>query len=135
VRPNSVANPTGWVVARYENVAFLAGDFTNGDPCAAYFATPPATLTFTYDRRAAANYAIEQSYNNNLLPDHDAGRRVSRRLGTSNQSGLFIPFANFSYSVLTGQPGQTGSNRVSDIHFGSHVDGRATHDTRCGRCM
>ncbi len=95
----------GWIIARYEDVGFTG---LGGDPCADETFTELSSLTFPYDRRAAANYAIEHSYQNTELPNPLIGNRVTRRLA-SNGSQEFIPFANFYYSYLTGDPNETGS--------------------------
>lgn len=92
----------GWIVAHMNERDYVHG----GDPCGSI--APPTQLSFTYNRHAAANYAIEHSWQNNSLTNPIAGFRVTRRL-TVNQSGYFIPFANFTYSNLTGGTGATGS--------------------------
>jgi hypothetical protein len=101
----------GWIPIRYEGVNFTAVTApATQNPCAANTTvTLPTSLTFTYDRRAAANYAIEHSWRNNSLSNPIAENRVTRRLGDNNQSGTFIPFANFVYSNLSGASGATGS--------------------------
>jgi len=99
---------TGWIVARIEDKFYVDEVTADSDPCDGKV-PEGSDLTFIYDRQAAANYAIEHSWQNNSLPNPIAGGRVTRRLGSNNQSGFFIPFANFTYSMLTGEPGETGS--------------------------
>lgn len=103
VGATNASTPIGWIIARYKGNSYVEG----GDPCT--MLPVPTQLTFTYNRRAAANYAIEHSWYNNVLSNPIAGSRVTRRLGFNNQSGYFIPFANFTYSNLTGNPSATGS--------------------------
>jgi hypothetical protein len=94
--------PIGWIAARYDGLSYLAGG--NIDPCN-NLVNVPVTLSFEYDRRAAANYAIEHSYDTaynhgNLQP---VGL-VTQRIATIPQ----IPYAYFRYSDI-GQVGKTGS--------------------------
>jgi hypothetical protein len=96
-------DPLGWIIARYEDRQYVEGN----DPCL-NLVPSPKRLTFPYDRQAAANYAIEHSYQNDGLADPLIGQRVSRRL-VNNQSGIAIPFADFYYSYLSGSEGRTGS--------------------------
>jgi len=93
--------PTGWIIARYEEVYYTVAD----DPCASL--TAPPQITFFYDRFAAANYAIEHAWQNNEILPIPYSRTTWRLL--DNASGLAIPFANFSYTSVTGQEGATGS--------------------------
>ncbi|MBN8592786.1 MAG: PD40 domain-containing protein [Anaerolineae bacterium] len=96
-----------WVPVRYDGVNYSTiTDPCNGD---SRLEPTPASLSLPYDRRATANYAIEHSWLNDTLANPIAGQRATRRLGTFNQSGTFMPFANFTYSSLSGQPGQTAS--------------------------
>ena len=92
----------GWIAARIDDKVYIDG----GDTCSSI--TTPTNISFGYDREAAANYAVEHSYQNNGLSNPLAGGRVTRRLA-NNQSSLLIPFANFTYSNITGVTGATGS--------------------------
>jgi len=84
-------NNIGWIMVAYGSKSYLNG--ANPDPCATQYATAPDTLTFPYDRQAAAVYAIEQSYQNNIVSDPGNGR-VSSQLLTPIPDVLF---ANFDY--------------------------------------
>jgi hypothetical protein len=62
-------------------------------------------ITFTYDRNAAAQYAIEHSYR--IIPNNNPNpltRRTTLRL-----SNIAIPFAFFDYDELLGGATRTGS--------------------------
>jgi uncharacterized repeat protein (TIGR01451 family) len=97
-----------WIVVRYQGVDFT----TVYDPCPTV--TPPAVLTFKYDRQAAANYAIEHSYQNwDLIKSGNnpsQSGRATVNLGVLNLSGFSIPYADFNYSsFLSTAQGSTGS--------------------------
>jgi hypothetical protein len=96
VSSTDVATAQGWLVIRYEGRDYL----TAPDSCASTAPTP-TTLTFTYDRLAAANYAFEHSWDNYFTPNLASGH-VSRKL-------TGIPYADFFYSYLSTSPGSTGS--------------------------
>ncbi len=90
---------TGWLLARYNslNYATLSGPCGNLDQ--------PSTLSFPYDRRSAANYAIEHSYDTAYNHGNlQSVGLVTQRITTSPQ----IPYAYFRYSDI-GQAGKTGS--------------------------
>jgi hypothetical protein len=90
-------DPLGWIIARYEDRQYVEGN----DPCLNQVPMP-RRLTFEYDRQAAAHYAIEHSYQNDLgIP---ASERVTRRLMLSG-----LRFANFDYTDLGSQGESTGS--------------------------
>jgi hypothetical protein len=99
---------TGWLPARYEGQNYLVDAVGNGDPCS--WRTAPAALTFFYDRRAAANYAIEHSYDTAV--NHGAlqsNGRVTQRLPTPIPPATpVVPYAYFRYNLI-GQAGVTGS--------------------------
>ncbi len=100
----------GWIPVRYNGVDYVVAE----DPCSGVpgISTPEA-LTFPYDRRAAANYAIEHSYQNwsNIqagLNPASTGR-VTTRL-TNNQSGIPIVYADFNYQgIISTTVASTGS--------------------------
>ncbi|MCI0714175.1 MAG: SH3 domain-containing protein [Chloroflexi bacterium] len=85
---------TGWIAARIEDKYYVSGTDASNDPCAGVVG-PVSSLTFTYDRNAAAEYAIPHSYQNVSWP---GGLRVTRRL-------TGVPFANFNYADLAGGTG------------------------------
>jgi hypothetical protein len=99
--------PYGWIPARYEGNSYVAGD----DPCNG-LVSQPTTLSFPYDRKAAANYAIEHSYQNR---DRLGQANYPTQLGqvavplVNNQSGSFIPYAKFNFGNNFNTPGFTGS--------------------------
>ena len=103
-RSDDFPAPVGWIVVSYRGQSLTAGT----DPCSAK--PVPTTLTFPYDRQAAANYAIEQAWQHNLRHGSSShgDYRVTWRL-TNNVSGFPIPFANFTYSNVTGEFNATGS--------------------------
>ena len=104
---NSSGQSLGWILARFENRIYVAGVTSTSDPCDG-IVSDKTQLTLGYDRRVAANYAIEHSYQNDGLSNPLAGNRVTRRL-TSQSGVLPVPFANFYYSYLSGAAGATGS--------------------------
>ena len=109
---------SGWIAARIEDKYYLEGVDADSDACSQLDA--PSTLTFSYDRRSAAEYAIAHSYRNSV-PSTQSGQmypgasRVTNRLDPGiTIDGQSIPFANevkfadFT-NWLTGDPGSTGS--------------------------
>jgi hypothetical protein len=90
----------GWIVVRYDGKDFI----TQSDACSS--APAPDALTFPYDRRAAANYAIEHSYdtavNHGLLQGQGL---VTQRLLSQPQ----LPYAYFRYSGIGQAQFVTGS--------------------------
>jgi hypothetical protein len=88
----------GWIPVRYGGVDYVAAT----DPCLNIQAvSTPTTLTFPYDRRAAANYAIEHSYdtavNHGFLQNTE--QRVTQPLFALSPS-LTLPYAYFRYTSL-----------------------------------
>lgn len=96
VSVGSQTSATGWIVVLYENKSYLQSN----DPCAALYTTPPANLTFAYNRSAVRYYAVPQSYANN--GSSPGATRVSRKL-------TGVRYANFDYSDLAGTSESTGS--------------------------
>jgi hypothetical protein len=86
----------GWIVVRYDGKDFI----TQSDACSS--APAPAALTFPYDRRAAANYAIEHSYDRDMNPTSLQSGYIVRQLPN-------VPFGSMFYSYLSASPGSTGS--------------------------
>jgi len=95
-----------WIVARYEGEDYIQG----GDSCSEIVGTPDY-ISFPYDRKAAANYAIEHSYQNATFVGTDKypSRTGHVTLQLTNNLGLPVPFANFNYSSTFAQPHATGS--------------------------
>ncbi len=86
----------GWMIARYEGLNYTLGN----DPCSV--GTVP-NFTFTYDRQAAANYAIQHSYDTltNFSTLQSSGRVTQQLTG--------LPYAYFRYKGLGQQQLVTGS--------------------------
>ena len=128
----------GWIMARMVNfepdAAQPAGveegnpdEFyyvEDGDPCGNEVAEPTGNLTFTYDRRAAAEYGIAHAYRNSISiagaeypgwinPDHQG--RVTNRIKPTSITDVFIPYidriryAPFIYERVFGTDFRTGS--------------------------
>lgn len=95
VSDSSLTNAQGWIPVRYDGRNYL----DQLDPCLGLVPTP-TSLTFPYNRSAAANYAIEQSYANSISSPQP--NYASRRI-----AGL--QFGDFRYSHISGQLSQTGS--------------------------
>jgi hypothetical protein len=102
-------SPAGWIPVRYDGLNYVEGfnPVGNIDPCAGVSGVGvPTTLTFNYDRRAAANYAIEHSYdtafNHGVLQSQG---QVTQRLA----SNPTLPYAYFRYSGIGQQQFVTGS--------------------------
>lgn len=88
----------GWVLVRYNSLDYV----TTSGSCVISETPTTFTLNFPYDRPAAANYAIAQSYAN--VQSSPGASRVSRDL---NLPG--VGFANFDYADLGSQSESTGS--------------------------
>jgi hypothetical protein len=102
---------SGWIIAQFNSVDYVLG----GDVCTANNLPAPTQLTFRYDRKAAASYAIAHAYQNDAIWDPGSGRttaRLSRAIKVISSFLLanLIPFANFDYGGnISRQTGATGS--------------------------
>jgi hypothetical protein len=99
-----------WIPVRYEGLNYTidANGVLTTDPCNGLVETLSA-LTFPYDRRAAADYAIEHSYD--TADNHGAlqsSGRVTQRLPTPLPPTPPVPYAYYRYSLIGGS-GVTGS--------------------------
>ncbi|GAB4508245.1 MAG: hypothetical protein OHK0046_00060 [Anaerolineae bacterium] len=134
---NVAENPpaTGWIMARISNFqpggALGSPDeyfyIEDRDPCGNEVGEPE-TLTFTYDRRAAAEYAITHSYNNNTTA-RSANRVTERIVG-------YLPYAEFIYSELNpgGPEEATGSAQfVSEALWVGSMPMTAGNDNNCSQ--
>ena len=97
------------------------------DPCGNEVVEPTGNLTFTYDRRAAAEYGIAHAYRNSypfevtnqvypIWVQSNLQARVTNFINTSINSQTTIvpyaesvPFAAFLHGDVSGNSGQTGS--------------------------
>lgn len=93
-----IASSDAWIPVRYDGL-----DYSNTyDPCSSVAA--PVNLTFAYDRKAAANYAIEHSYDTLVnFANLSSSGRVTQKLNAAN-----LPYAHFHYDDVGNGQG-TGS--------------------------
>jgi hypothetical protein len=92
-----------WIVARYEGEDYVQG----GDTVCSGLVATPDSISFPYDRRAAANYAIEHSYDSQGIQNSLTQSGHVTRPIRDNQNQLLLPYADFYYSYLVVPPGQT----------------------------
>jgi hypothetical protein len=118
VQGGSANIPISWIVVRYDGLSYLAGN--NADPCN-NLVSVPTTLTFHYDRRAAANYAIEHSYDTAV--NHAFLQNTEQRVTQALQRTPPLPYAYFRYFALgkinpaDGQPITGSATFVSESQW------------------
>ncbi|WP_162909884.1 hypothetical protein [Aggregatilinea lenta] len=80
----------GWIAIRMEDKYYIDSVTTDSDPLEEMYA--PSSVSFEYNRQAAAEYAIAQATENNTSAPPD--QQVSRRIEDS-------PYAYFLYDALS----------------------------------
>jgi predicted outer membrane repeat protein len=113
-----------------EPIYYIYGMDSDNDPCFQIaLLQPTETITFTYDRRAAAQYAIAQGIQNSAfaIQQPEEFRQIAYR--TTEES----PFANFVYTLTFGPPGTTASGVfISEVLWIGGMPMVAVNENDCG---
>jgi hypothetical protein len=126
-----IQQPSGWILARIVNfepdatqpAGVIRGTppeffyVNDGDPCGNQVTEPTEDLTFVYDRRASAEYAMAHAYRNTVAGlNYPTATSVTTRLNSTIEVDSQpipyadrVPYARFAYSDVSGQIGATGS--------------------------